>query len=441
MKPAHRKTSYIFLFAFFLLPALVFSDDFYGYVDAYDFSHIDDHADSAPSAVEDDVENLSAYLIKPAKNDLERCRALYRWITRNLTYDTEAYLRRESPPADPPAVLRRKMAVCEGYANLFYALADAAGIDSEYISGWAKGREVYNDFSFDASYGHAWNGVRLGGEWYLLDSTFGYAFVKENNQFFQKLEKYYFLTPPEDFIFSHFPKDPKWQLLNEPISRDDFVGMLNVRPAFFHFNVASVSHTGAIISMDEEAAVRLFIPEDVALTADLYAGGEKLDKRHTFVRNLGRDHEILVRTPSAGEFVLSISGKPWGDEGEYSSICTYKLRASSGNPSHIFPRISGSKQANLMSPLEGILPADTPIEFRLEVPGAEDVAVINEGLWNHLEMGTDSDLYSGTVMLLAGECKISVKTAESSSYKRYFTYTVEERKVESKPFRPPSGEL
>jgi transglutaminase-like putative cysteine protease len=40
----------------------------------------------APSSVEKSVDTLANYLAKPAKNDLEKVRALYVWICENIRY-------------------------------------------------------------------------------------------------------------------------------------------------------------------------------------------------------------------------------------------------------------------------------------------------------------------------------------------------------------------
>lgn len=46
---------------------------------------------------------------------------------------------------------------CEGYADLFYLLSSLAGLETRYIVGALDGT------------GHAWNAVKLDGEWYFVD--------------------------------------------------------------------------------------------------------------------------------------------------------------------------------------------------------------------------------------------------------------------------------
>jgi hypothetical protein len=45
------------------------------------FADIDRHALSTPKEETETVERLSQYLAQPAKSDIEKYRAFYRWIT------------------------------------------------------------------------------------------------------------------------------------------------------------------------------------------------------------------------------------------------------------------------------------------------------------------------------------------------------------------------
>ncbi len=55
------------------------------------FTEIDNHALAAPESVQGSVKDLAEYLLEPAKTDLEKVRSIFRWITDNVAYDTNAY--------------------------------------------------------------------------------------------------------------------------------------------------------------------------------------------------------------------------------------------------------------------------------------------------------------------------------------------------------------
>jgi transglutaminase/protease-like cytokinesis protein 3 len=72
---------------------------------------------------------------------------------------------------------------------------------------------------------HAWNSIWLGDGWYLLDVTWGAGYITEDKEFVRFINDAYFLTEPEEFIKGHFPDDMQWQLLDHPISFDEFFEM------------------------------------------------------------------------------------------------------------------------------------------------------------------------------------------------------------------------
>jgi hypothetical protein len=69
-------------------------------------------------------------------------------------------------------------AVCQGYAVLFYRLALECGIDARVIAGKGKGANGWED--------HAWNIVKLGGNYYLLDATWDAGKTPMYYQYFLK---------------------------------------------------------------------------------------------------------------------------------------------------------------------------------------------------------------------------------------------------------------
>ena len=45
----------------------------------------------------------------------------------------------------------------------------------------------------------------------------------EGDSFVRRFNTKYFNSKPEDFIRDHFPDDSKWQLLDEPVSKKDYI--------------------------------------------------------------------------------------------------------------------------------------------------------------------------------------------------------------------------
>jgi transglutaminase-like putative cysteine protease len=104
-----------------------------------DFTAIDSHALATPPEMEKDIPTLAAHLTRPAKREIEKARALFRWVTDRITYNDHGFNIKNYGSPDPLDVLRTRKAVCEGYAKLFNALAEEAGISAQMLTGRAKG--------------------------------------------------------------------------------------------------------------------------------------------------------------------------------------------------------------------------------------------------------------------------------------------------------------
>lgn len=48
-----------------------------------------------------------------------------------------------------------------------------------------------------------------------------------------RFDDFYFLTDPDEFVHSHFPDETKWQLLDVPISLEEFERRVFKTSAFF----------------------------------------------------------------------------------------------------------------------------------------------------------------------------------------------------------------
>jgi len=289
----------------------------------YDFSLIDAYALSTPSSAETSIEKLAAYLAKPARNDLEKVRALFVWMTENIAYDSASFvsgnIRSEGQKAD--VVLRNRQAVCAGYASLFVALGKAMGLEVAFISGYAKG------FSFTPGElrerdNHHWNAVKINGVWHLLDSAWGSGSLGGNFYFKKEFDDFYFLTPPEQLIYTHLPRNPAWQLLNQPISYIDFFNRRYVRPPFFKSQLEAVSHHNSVIFTNGEVAISLRASDDVAVYSLLVTPKNKAIRCQ--VERKGDLILIKAAIPEPGDYALNIFSS-FRSKGVFKLALTYRV--------------------------------------------------------------------------------------------------------------------
>ncbi len=189
-----------------------------------DFSKIDKHARKAPKEVEQDLGLLADYLAETTRNDMDKVRGIYVWITHNIKYDYQAYNNgNKRLNKNNQDVLRRKKAVCFGYSTLFKALCEQLNIEAELISGYSWDILTSNENPNEPD--HAWNAVKIDTNWFLLDATWGRSTLDKKSTFVKNNSQDYFLITPKAFIKSHLPEDPMWQLLNCPIDLNTFFSM------------------------------------------------------------------------------------------------------------------------------------------------------------------------------------------------------------------------
>ncbi|MDR2939284.1 MAG: hypothetical protein LBV08_03075 [Clostridiales bacterium] len=100
-------------------------------------------------------------IIDEKMGDYERELEIHDYLALNVEYDFENYLLGDVPDEShtPYGALIKNVAVCDGFAESFRILATMAGLECETILGFAGEP-------------HAWNRVKIDGEYYLLDVTF-----------------------------------------------------------------------------------------------------------------------------------------------------------------------------------------------------------------------------------------------------------------------------
>ncbi len=166
----------------------------------------------------------------------DKAKAVYVWMANHISYDIKGINKQKrvafkySSEADLKAqkrafrkelalkTLKRRKAVCEGYATLFKELCTHFNIKCEIITGSSK--------TFIAEIGntrlpsnHAWNAIKLNGTWRLVDVTWGAGSVDYSQMRFRRsYNPSFFDTEPSDFIINHFPDKSQWQLLDQKMS-------------------------------------------------------------------------------------------------------------------------------------------------------------------------------------------------------------------------------
>lgn len=183
---------------------------------------------------QDALSSLASQLFRNCRTDRQKVTAAFQWITEHIDYNTNRYTGNKVVSTEPEEegplrplnervalnVLRRRTAFCDGFARLFSALCEKASIKSEIICGYAN-----TGFGRSSRFGvnHYWNAVFLEGSWQLLDATWASGYINaRSGEFIKSYNGNYFLADPAFFIRDHYPDDPRWTLLPDDKTPEEF---------------------------------------------------------------------------------------------------------------------------------------------------------------------------------------------------------------------------
>ncbi|SHK52001.1 Transglutaminase-like superfamily protein [Reichenbachiella agariperforans] len=181
------------------------------------------HSISAPENLNEDIEELIEYLSQVAKTDKQKIQVISYWITNNIEYDLTGFFSNSYGNSSWANTLITKKAVCQGYSELFKEFCDLLDIECYLITGYAKGYGIEPGYSFQET-NHAWNIVKINGVYELFDLTWasGHSSFYDSSLYVKKLDPKFLFANPISFVEQHLPGQNRWQLLNFPVSIDEF---------------------------------------------------------------------------------------------------------------------------------------------------------------------------------------------------------------------------
>jgi hypothetical protein len=265
-------------------------------------------------------------LVTSARTDSEKARAIYRWITDNIAYD-ESILGDPTPEDEAvPTVMARRKTICTGYSQLYKAMANAVGLECEAVRGWGKG--LHSSSSTTAP-DHAWNAVKIGSNWRLVDATWG-AGHTTGSGWKKDFQGVFFFTDPAIFVQSHLPTQPAWEFIDPPWTRARFDALPHMWPRFFEMGMGLGSHFDkTIVVRGGHLKVWLKVPPDVYLSEAFYQGETKLALRSQAEGNIPGKSRYEFEFDFAGQtpdrLVIFASRSL---NGSYGSVLEYSLRNS-----------------------------------------------------------------------------------------------------------------
>lgn len=159
-----------------------------------------------PDSVTYNAQSFAGYLQTHYKTDEQKLYVIYSWITSTIQYRSDSsyyYTVNGTQDEKLAAVLRRRRGVCEQFALLLTELCKKVDIPAYLVHGYGEAGSNTQNIA------HSWGAVYINGSWKLFDPT--WDAVNKHSGY------HYYMVSPQQFIQTHIPFDPIWQLMENPI--------------------------------------------------------------------------------------------------------------------------------------------------------------------------------------------------------------------------------
>ncbi|PAA88481.1 hypothetical protein BOX15_Mlig018951g2 [Macrostomum lignano] len=308
-----------------------------------DLAHIGPLARQVLPTEEDTWESFTRTLMDTCKcqTDLEKVRAAFEWVGQAdpARAGRDAEGRKKDSPLDILARCRQEKL----FSALFQRIIAYADVDYELVRGYKKGTSYRVGQRIEPNRDRGlWFAVLIDGEWRFVDAHWGCCHVSgENSGEWNRIQEdggvqtstrtqgtvvyscneTYFLTDPWKMIFKHFPERPEWQLLPEPLTKDQFeqlpylfpdlVEAFGLRLLSHKKSVALVPHSGRLsIELEESGEIHEYMALLYIHSSDTINFRQKQIKLARFlaVKRAGNQLQIEVYPPKPGKYLLVLQG-------------------------------------------------------------------------------------------------------------------------------------
>ena len=146
---------------------------------------------------ENQIEEVKNQIISTINgfNDYKKIKIIHDYLIDTIEYESDLT---QNNVYDIYGALVAKKCVCEGYAKAFQYLMNELGIENTIIIGTGTN-------SRNQTENHAWNYVKLNGNWYAVDTTWDDPIVTGGGKVSQKVKYEYFLRGSNTMNQNHVP--------------------------------------------------------------------------------------------------------------------------------------------------------------------------------------------------------------------------------------------
>ena len=356
---------------------------------------------------------LKAYADQTKLSEIEKAYLVYYWVAHNIDYDFKSFSKGKETKSSPDDVLKTGQSVCSGYSSLFNDLVTSLGIQCVNIDCFAKGFGFQIGEVIPNKTNHQHNAIKLNGGWYLVDSTWAAGSIV-NNKYKRDFNNFYFCCDPEEFALTHFPTDPQWQLLKEPVTKEAFSVFPLIDKRFFQLGFKSMTPFACAVNTEQLIDVVFYYDPDVdeglKMNATLFL--DKKEEKDCILINKYDDYFtvriILNKKGVYNAHFFAFNGE--GEDNRFMQITELKITSNKKQDKPIFlPKmLQCYGSLALEQPFCNRLPKGGNISFKLYSVEINEIAIVDGDDWVAVQKGSDG-YFVKNVVVKSKEVKVCEK--------------------------------
>ena len=180
--------------------------------------------------------------------------------------------------------------------------------------------EIANAWRFvDPNWGSAGKKSARSAAYVLVDDSGNglNEHIKGTQDYIYEFDEYYFLTNPEQLIYTHIPLDEHWQLLARPVTLAEFTEMAFLKDAFFKLDLELLNQPRCVIntaSGEVDIKIKLPIPNKFLFHYKLWIEKSTERERQSLTRCCimqqikNKVLECILHFPFTGKYRFELYG-------------------------------------------------------------------------------------------------------------------------------------
>ena len=304
-----------------------------------------------------------------------------------------------------------------------------------YVNGSWRIVDVFNASEYVSL---KWGRLNVAGEMIYESDRDDFAFITD------QVNEFYFIPDPDSIITTHFPDEPDWQLLEEPLTLEEFEKRVHIGWQFFAMRMAlcDKSERNLVVEPKTGEIDLVFSLDDTTEdTHPLYFSfqmfkqnepGEAVSSigmaRYVFLQKKADVIQFRCQFPQTGRYKLLVYGNSDGTSNEFYlcfsyifdvAVAKHDAKPLPSTPTSGWGPGADAKAAGLipLSHHEPVIETDdgqVQLQFRMQQPLDIELQLLSEAMHElllnkHTAMTIDDDLVTVDIRLpVAGEYAFSL---------------------------------